>query len=50
MQDNICPISPISIAGIEPQQPPTGMPICKTVTPCDLFVDPAYQREISEKT
>ncbi|MEY9782251.1 hypothetical protein [Sinorhizobium fredii] len=49
MQDNIRRISPISIAGIAPQQPPTGMPICETVNPSDLFVDPAYQRDISEK-
>lgn len=49
MQDNIRGHSPISIAGIEPQQPPAGMPICETVNPSDLFVDPAYQREISEK-
>ncbi|NEH87781.1 hypothetical protein GR239_27780 [Rhizobium leguminosarum] len=49
MQENIRPIAPIGISGLEPQEPPTGMPIFELVKPEDLFVDPAYQRNISEK-
>ncbi len=49
MQENIRPIAPIGISGLEPQAPPTGMPIFELVTPTDLYVDPAYQRNISEK-
>jgi len=49
MQDNVRPIAPVSIAGLTPQSPPTGMPIFELVNPVDLFVDPAYQRNISEK-
>ncbi|MGO8154395.1 hypothetical protein AB9F36_31690 [Rhizobium leguminosarum] len=49
MQDNVRPIAPVSIAGLNPQSPPTGMPIFELVNPADLFVDPAYQRNISEK-
>jgi len=49
MQENIRPIAPVSISGLEPQTPPTGMPIFELVKPTDLYVDPAYQRNISEK-
>jgi hypothetical protein len=49
MQDNIRPIAPISIASVTPHQPSTGMPICELVDPTDLFVDPAYQRDVSER-
>lgn len=49
MQDNIRPIAPISIAGLVPQAPDTGMPICEVVDPATLYVDPAYQRNVSEK-
>ncbi len=49
MQDNIRPIAPISLNGLEAQVPPTGMPIFELVRPTDLFVDPAYQRDVSEK-
>ncbi|MBX4901675.1 hypothetical protein HJA83_10045 [Rhizobium bangladeshense] len=49
MQENIRPIAPIGISGLEPQAPPTGMPIFELVIPTDLYVDPAYQRNISEK-
>ncbi|PZM07561.1 hypothetical protein [Rhizobium tubonense] len=49
MQDNIRPIAPISIASVTPHQPSTGMPICELVSPTDLFVDPAYQRDVSER-
>ena len=49
MQDNIRPISPVSVAGLVPQVPETGMPICEVVDPNTLYVDPAYQRNVSEK-
>lgn len=49
MQDNVRPIAPVSIAGLIPQVPPSGIPIFELVKPVDLFVDPAYQRNISEK-
>lgn len=49
MQENIRPIAPVSIAGLEPRKPTTGMPILELVKPTDLYVDPAYQRNISEK-
>jgi len=48
MQDNVRPIAPVSIAGLTPNSPSTGMPIFELVKPTDLFVDPAYQRNISE--
>ncbi|MDQ0558663.1 hypothetical protein QO004_000438 [Rhizobium mesoamericanum] len=49
MQDNIRPIAPISVAGLVPMAPETGMPICEVVDPTTLHVDPAYQRNVSEK-
>ncbi|MBD9592661.1 hypothetical protein IB270_07435 [Ensifer sp. ENS05] len=49
MQDNIRPITPVSVAGLAPQVPETGMPICEVVDPTTLYVDPAYQRNVSEK-
>lgn len=49
MQDNVRPIAPVSIAGLVPQKPATGMPICEHVDPASLFVDPAYQRDIGER-
>lgn len=49
MQDNIRPVAPISVAGLTPQMPPTGMPIFEFVRPTDLLIDPAYQRNVSEK-
>lgn len=49
MQDNVRAIVPISISGIEPNIPPTGLPIFELVKPTDLFVDPAYQRDVSER-
>ncbi|ARM14149.1 MULTISPECIES: DUF6551 family protein [Rhizobium] len=49
MQENVRPIAPIGISGLEPQAPPTGMPIFELVNPTELYVDPAYQRNISEK-
>jgi len=49
MQDNIRPIAPISVAGLTPKSPETGMPICEVVDPTTLHVDPAYQRNVGEK-
>jgi hypothetical protein len=49
MQDNVRPIVPVSVSGLTPGVPPTGMPIFETVRPTDLFVDPAYQRSIGER-
>jgi hypothetical protein len=49
MQDNIRPIAPVSLAGLTPQAPETGIPICEVVDPTSLYVDPAYQRNVSEK-
>lgn len=49
MQSNVRVIVPVSIAGLVPGVPPTGMPIFENVKPTDLFVDPAYQRDISER-
>ncbi|MFJ6323839.1 MULTISPECIES: hypothetical protein [unclassified Rhizobium] len=49
MQDNIRPVAPVSLAGLTPQMPPTGMPIFEFVRPTDLLIDPAYQRNVSEK-
>jgi hypothetical protein len=49
MQNNVRAIVPVSIAGLTPVAPPTGMPIFESIRPTDLFVDPAYQRDISER-
>lgn len=49
MQDNIRPIAPVSAAGIIPQAPATGMPICEVVDPTTLYVDPAYQRSVGDR-
>lgn len=49
MQHNIRPISPVSVAGLVPKAPETGIPICEVVDPTTLYVDPAYQRNVSEK-
>ncbi len=49
MQSNVRAVVPVNIAGLIPGAPPTGMPIFENVKPTDLFVDPAYQRDISEK-
>ncbi|TAN00821.1 MAG: hypothetical protein EPN45_13775 [Rhizobiaceae bacterium] len=43
------PIEPIEIEGLSPAIPPTGEPICERANPRSLFVDPAYQRSISER-
>lgn len=49
MQDNIRQISPVSISGLAPSKPSTGLPIFEMAKPELLFVDPAYQRNVSEK-
>jgi hypothetical protein len=49
MQENVRQIAPVSIAGLVPQKPTSGMPICEHVDPTTLFVDPAYQRDIGER-
>lgn len=49
MQDNVRVISPVSIAGLTANVPATGMPIFELVRPSDLYVDPTYQRNVSEK-
>lgn len=49
MQDNVRVISPVSIAGLTANVPTTGMPIFELVRPSDLYVDPTYQRNVSEK-
>lgn len=42
-------IEPISISDLDTAKPETGEPICERVDPTTLFVDPAYQRGISER-
>lgn len=42
-------VAPISIAGLTPAMPATGIPICEMVDPRTLWVDPAYQRLVGEK-
>lgn len=49
MPDTIRQIAPVSTAGLVPQKPSTGMPICEHADPASLFVDPAYQRDIGER-
>ncbi len=48
MQDNIRPIAPVSISGLTPGKPSTGLPIFEMIRPEDLFVDPAYHRNVNE--
>ena len=49
MTENLRAINPIGIAGIEIHVPPTGAPAFEWVDPTTLFIDPAYQRDISER-
>lgn len=49
MQDNVRAITPVSISGLIPAVPSTGMPIFEIIRPEQLFVDPAYQRDIGER-
>lgn len=42
-------IAPVSLSGLTPAVPVTGMPICEMVDPRDLCVDPAYQRAVGER-
>lgn len=43
------PITPINIAGLDIGAPENVEPICELVDPASLFVDPSYQRNISER-
>lgn len=45
-QNTLRQIAPIGLVGITPAIPATGMPICELVDPRDLWVDPAYQRQV----
>lgn len=49
MQDNVRAITPVSISGLIPGAPSTGMPIFENIRPEQLFVDPSYQRDIGER-
>ncbi|KFL24946.1 hypothetical protein JP74_21965 [Devosia sp. 17-2-E-8] len=42
-------IAAVSLSGLTPAMPPTGMPICEMVDPRDLWVDPSYQRAVGER-
>lgn len=44
------PVAAISAAGISTKPPATGGPIFEWVNPCDLLVDEAYQRSLSERS
>ncbi|MFI0844411.1 hypothetical protein [Mesorhizobium sp. IMUNJ 23232] len=39
----------MSISGLKPHKPTTGIPIVEYVNPRSLYVDPAYQRSIGER-
>lgn len=47
--DSLRPIEPISIAGLDIGDPENVEPICMSVDPRTLFVDPLYQRSIGER-
>lgn len=47
--DNVRVISPVSIAGLVPNTPNTGMPIFELVRPSELYVDPTYQRNVGDR-
>lgn len=49
MNENLRAINPVGISGIEIKVPPSGRPAFEWVDPTSLFVDPAYQRNISER-
>ncbi|WP_442580739.1 hypothetical protein ACSBOB_01680 [Mesorhizobium sp. ASY16-5R] len=42
-------IEPVSISGLKPHKPTTGVPIVEYINPRSLYVDPAYQRSIGER-
>ncbi|WP_185982848.1 DUF6551 family protein [Aureimonas mangrovi] len=44
------PIQPIDIRGLSPRAPSSGAPIFEYVDPRTLWVDPAYQRSLSERS
>jgi hypothetical protein len=49
MSMTLRPIQPISIDDLDTAEPETGEPICERIDPKTLFVDPSYQRQISER-
>ncbi|WP_320194980.1 hypothetical protein RMR10_012005 [Agrobacterium rosae] len=42
-------IEPVNITGLDMASPENGEPICERVRPTDLYVDPAYQRNIGSR-
>ncbi len=44
------PIEPIDVRGLTPRAPSSGIPIVEYVDPRSLWVDPAYQRSLSERS
>lgn len=42
-------VDPINITGLDIASPENGEPICERVRPADLYVDPAYQRNIGAR-
>lgn len=49
-QPSLRPVAAICIKGLAPHAPPTGEPIFERVSPSDLLVDQAYQRDLSPKS
>jgi hypothetical protein len=47
--ENLRPVEPVSVAGLDVGKPENGEPICERVDPKTLFVDPMYQRDIGER-
>lgn len=43
------PVQPVGTTGLDIGEPENVEPICLTVDPATLFVDPAYQRSIGER-
>lgn len=44
------PIQPIDITGLHPRAPSSGAPVVEFVDPRELWVDPSYQRNLSERS
>lgn len=44
------PVAAVCIKGLTPHAPPTGEPIFEHVSPSELLVDQAYQRDLSPKS
>jgi hypothetical protein len=49
MNENLRAINPIGISGIDITEPSTGLPAFEWVDPTTLYIDPAYQRDISDR-